>query len=482
MTRWPTEGLTIRAALVLGFSLTLGLWLLAGYQFTKRMSEVQGQAATINARYMRAQDRLSTVRAQVLIASVYVRDALLDPDPTTTQGYRERLAATYDTIETALRQYEPVLNGEVEGARIDRLHHEIEDFHATMVDVLSADGRASTNEARILLSTKVVPKRETVMRVAEEVQSMNRRAFIEQQAAVTTIYAATQRSNWRLLGLALAGSLGIALLATFYSGRLETRLKRQREKDLQNARDLQQLSARLLSAQEEERRTIARELHDELGQMLTAVKVEIAVAQRNMATGAPSSARQLDDALAMTDTAIHSVRDLSHLLHPSVLDDLGLATALDSYTRTFGERYGIATEVIQDQATQRLASEIEVAAYRIVQEALNNVVKHAQARSCRVYLQRLAHTILITVEDDGQGFDVREFEGARAGRGLGLLGIRERAAQFGGTALIESAFGSGTRVTVELPARPRTTAADTEPRADAGTATASGVAMELQHG
>lgn len=477
MTSWPIERLTIRAALVLGFGLTLGLWLFAGYQFTRRMSGVQRQAEEINARYTRAQDQLSTVRAQVLIASVYVRDALLDPDPRATNTYRHQLAAAYDKMTTALQMYEPVLDEAAERARVDRLRAEIDDFRTTMVDVLAADDSASASEARRLLTTQVVPKRETVIRVAEQVQAMNRRAFIDQQSAVAQVYAATQRSNWRQLGLALAGSLGIALLATLYSGRLEASLKRQREKDLQNARDLQRLSARLVTAQEEERRNIARELHDEIGQVLTAVKVEISVAQRSMSGGAAPA--RLDDALAMTDTAIHTVRDLSHLLHPAMLDDLGLATALDSYTHRFSGRYGIAIDFIHDQAIGRLAPEIEVAAYRIVQEALTNVVKHAEARSCRVYLQRLAHTVLITVEDDGRGFDARGQEHGSAQRGLGLLGIRERTAQLQGTALIESSEGRGTRVTVELPAWTRGVAPDVEHTTDP--APAPGV-MEVQHG
>jgi signal transduction histidine kinase len=475
MARWPTQRLTIRAALVLGFSLTLGLWLYAGYQFTERLSTVQSQAADINTRYTLAQDKLSTVQAQVLIASVYVRDALLDPDPRAADGYRRQLASTYDAIDMALGQYDPVIDIPSQRARIARLRRELTDFRTTMVEVLATSRTTSASEARRLLSTRVVPKRETVLRVSEDVRSMNRRAFIEQESAIAGLYAQTQRSDWRQLGLAVAGSLGIALLATLYAGHLETSLHRQREKDLQSARDLQRLSGRLVNAQEEERRTIARELHDEIGQVLSAVKVEIAVAQRAM--GAPA-ARHLDDVLAMADTAIHTVRDLSHLLHPSMLDDLGLATALDSYTRSFGERYRIGVKFLHDQMMDRLAPEIEVAAYRIVQEALMNVAKHAQAHSCRVYLQRLTQTILITVEDDGRGFDVAEFERAATRRGLGLLGIRERASQVGGTALIESGAGTGTRVTVELPAWPRTAPAGHEQHE----AVPSPLGMEVQHG
>ena len=141
---------------------------------------------------------------------------------------------------------------------------------------------------RTLLRTRVVPKRELVIRLSEEVQSLNRSAFVQQQSATADIYRATQRQVWESLGVALGASLLFALLATVYAGRLEDRIRGQRAKDMQNARDLQQLSAKLINAQEEERRSIARELHDEVGQVLTAIKVELAVAQRTLeTTGGP---------------------------------------------------------------------------------------------------------------------------------------------------------------------------------------------------
>jgi two-component system, NarL family, sensor histidine kinase UhpB len=155
----------------------------------------------------------------------------------------------------------------------------------------------------------------------------------------------------------------------------------------------------------------------------------------------------------LTDGALRTVRDLSHLLRPTVLDDLGLPAAIASHLREFGRRHEIRTELLQERMEDRLPPETEAAAYRIVQEALTNVVRHAQALSCRVYLQRLAHTVVITVEDDGIGFDVQRLEDSPRTGGVGLLGIRERVTQLGGTLRIESTRGKGTRLTVELPAK-----------------------------
>lgn len=452
--RRPLEGPTIKAALFIGFGLTFGLWLFAGYSFTRRMGEVQREAAAINARYTHAQELLSTVRAQILLGSVYVRDALLDPTPRAANEYRRRLQDTYRAIDQMLQQYVPVLDSAAERDRVARLRREVEDFRTTMTQVLAGDSSRWPAEARILLRTRIVPKREGVIRVAEEVQALNRAAFVQQQTEVAEIYRVTQRQVWRQLGFALAASVGIGLLATLYAGRLEGRLRRQMAKDEENTRDLQRLSGQLINAQEEERCSIARELHDEIGQVLTAIKVELAVAQRAV-DQAGGSAHLLDGARSITDGALHTVRDLSHLLHPALLDDLGLTAAIDWYLRGFSKRHGIRTDLLHDRMDERLLPEIEAAAYRIIQEALTNVAKHARATACRVYLQRLPNTILITIEDDGIGFDLAEIEQAGARRGLGLIGVRERVSQLQGTMRLESAPGKGTRLTVELPARVR---------------------------
>jgi signal transduction histidine kinase len=452
-------GLTIRAALFLGFGLTFGIWLFVGFYFTRRIEDVERRAGAINARYMQAQDLLSTVRAQILLGSVYVRDALLDPDPTSPPSYRQRLEETYRSVGHALEQYVPVLDSPEERDRLARLRREVNEFEVTMSNVLATDSRRWPTDARLLLRDQVVPRREVVIRVSEEVQALNRSAFVQQQQAMAGVYGSTQRLAWESLGVALAASFGIGLLATLYAGRLEHRIRQQQLKDVENARDLQDLSAKLITAQEEERRNIARELHDEVGQVLTAIKVELAVAQHAIAnTG--EAAHILDDVRSIADGALATVRDLSHLLHPALLDDLGLPSAVEWYLRGFGKRHGVRVEVLHDRMDERLASEVEAAAFRIIQEALTNVAKHARATACRVYLQRLPNTVLITIEDDGVGFDSIEPERVGERRGLGLIGIRERVSQLRGTLRVETAPGKGTRLTVELPARPRTVPED----------------------
>ena len=443
---------TIRAAMFAGFGLVAGIWLFAGYYFTTRMAELEQRSSAISARYTRAQDLLASVRGQVLMGSVYVRDALLDPNPATAEQYRHQLEESYHTAAESLKGYVPVVDEPAEQVRIARLRRELDEFRRTLFEVLSTDNREWPAEARNLLRRRIMPRREVVMHISEEVQALNRGAFVRQQEDIAALYRATQRRVWQTVGLALAASVAIALLATLYAGRLEQRLQRQRIRDVETARDLQRLSSQLLTAQEEERRSIARELHDEVGQVLTAIKVELAVAQRS-AEAAGVNVDGLNDARKIAEVALHTVRDLSRLLQPSMLDDLGLPATIDWYLKGFGRRHGVRIELLQDGMRDRLAPETEAGIYRIVQEALTNVAKHAQATTCRVFLQRLTHSVLVTIEDDGIGFRTEEVSAPGASRGIGLVGIRERVAQLRGELRLESGPGKGTRLTVEIPAQ-----------------------------
>lgn len=448
------ERFTIRAALTLGFGVTLGLWLLTGYQFSRRMATVERETASITERYRHAQDLLSSVRAQVLLASVYLRDALLDPRGDALESYRRQLDGTYDIIDRALEQYVPVLNATAEREHLARLRREIEDFRGTTRRLLTGGGIASAVDVRTLLNRDVMPRREAAVRVSEEVQTLNRAAFIHHQREIVQLHRDAQQQTWQRLGVALITGLGIALIATVYAGRLETRLRQQSLRDAMNSEYVQRLSSKLVTVQEEERRNIARDLHDEVGQALTAIKVELSVAERRI-NASGGAGELLDDAQAITDRALHSVRDLSHLLHPALLDDLGLPAAIEWHLRAFTARHGVNADLQQDNMAKRLAPEVEAAAYRIVQEALTNVAKHARAKACRVTLRRSGESLEISIVDDGLGFESVGVDQFGSRPGLGLVGMRERATQLNGAVTIDSVPGRGTTVRVTLPARPR---------------------------
>jgi len=249
--------------------------------------------------------------------------------------------------------------------------------------------------------------------------------------------------------MALVIGLGVVLLTSLYATRLEGRLRVQMERDARMSQELQNSAAKIIAAQEEERRTIARELHDEVGQMLSALKVELDVAQREIESG-QGAVKTLAEAQDIAAGTLKTVRNISQLLHPAALDDLGLAAAIDSSLRGLARRQDIRTELHQNGLTERLPREVELAAYRIVQEAITNVGKHANATECHVHLTQLADRLLIEVQDDGVGF-VDDTDRPLIARGLGLISVRERASRLGGTFNILSTPGQGTRLIVSLP-------------------------------
>ena len=214
--------------------------------------------------------------------------------------------------------------------------------------------------------------------------------------------------------------------------------------------ELRELSQRLLEVQETERRRIARELHDDVGQLLTATKLTLQAVQR---AKSPRSARGLlREGLALLDQCMQQVRSLALELRPSLLDDLGLPAALRWYLERQSQRAGFAVRLDGDLPDTRLPADVETACYRVIQEAVTNVARHARARQVTVSLSLAGGALEAVVQDDGVGFDFADARArAVAGGSLGLLGMEERASLAGGRLLVDSAPGRGTRLLVRLP-------------------------------
>jgi signal transduction histidine kinase len=202
---------------------------------------------------------------------------------------------------------------------------------------------------------------------------------------------------------------------------------------------------RLVEGQELERRRLARELHDETGQALTSILLGLRAVED--ASAPDEASRALADLRDLVVATLQEVRRLAVQLRPAALDDFGLVAALERLVQTFAEASGVRVELEAQIGETRLPAEVETTLYRIVQEALTNVVKHAGAANVSILLVRREGGVTLVIEDDGRGFAVGE---TRAD-GLGLAGMRERVALHDGRLTIESAAGAGTTLAVEVP-------------------------------
>lgn len=221
------------------------------------------------------------------------------------------------------------------------------------------------------------------------------------------------------------------------------------------ARLRRQLLAREIKVQEEERRRIARELHDEAGQSLTGLIMSLDTIDQALSTGDPGSTnhRVLAYVLEARDIASSTLQEIRHVifdLRPTLLDDLGLAAAVDWYVKTSLAKAGIHAEVKAEGLERHLSKKVEIVLYRIIQEAVTNVIKHAFAKECTVTLACADGTVEAAIEDDGKGFDGKRIT-SPGEEHLGIAGMRERARSLNGRFAIESRAGEGTRVQIRIP-------------------------------
>jgi signal transduction histidine kinase len=232
---------------------------------------------------------------------------------------------------------------------------------------------------------------------------------------------------------------------------VEESLKQSEQHQSRLLEQLRQLSRQILSAQEEERKHISRELHDVIAQTLTGINVQLAA----LAKGAAINTKDLAHNIARTQQAVEKSVDIVHRfareLRPAVLDDLGLIPALHSFMKNFTTRTGVRSHLTAFAGVEQLETARRTVLFRVAQESLTNVARHAKASRVEVSLQNQPDGICMKIKDDGRSFQVDRTLHANGGKRLGLLGMRERVEMVGGTFCVESAPGQGTTVRVEIP-------------------------------
>ena len=222
---------------------------------------------------------------------------------------------------------------------------------------------------------------------------------------------------------------------------------KDRYTDIENARrELQGLSARLVEVQEQERRTISRELHDEVGQSLSALLLGIGNLTKTLQVEhEPAVLDQIRSIRALAEKSVAVVRNMALLLRPSMLDDLGLIPALQWQAKEVSRTSDLRVSVAAEEVCDNLPEEHKTCVYRVVQEALHNCQRHARAQNVRIHVQQTPEMLLLSIQDDGRGFSPAR------DRGMGLLGMEERVNRLGGTLRVDSREGEGTMLAVELP-------------------------------
>jgi len=231
----------------------------------------------------------------------------------------------------------------------------------------------------------------------------------------------------------------------------ERRVSELLEQSLQMQEHLRQLSRDLLCAQEEERKTISRELHDDIAQTLTGINVHLATLKNEAAVNSKDLKRKITSTQQIVKRSVEIVHRFARKLRPTMLDDLGLIPALHTFIKDFTKRTGVLIQFSAFAGIEQLASGKRTVVYRVIQSALTNVEQHAQARRVKVTIQAVKDVVCLEVQDNGKSFQVQKVLFAKRNKRLGLLGMRERVEMVGGSFSVESERGKGTVIRARIP-------------------------------
>jgi len=433
-----------RTALRAGYGAVIVVLVLSAVEAYHIQTTVSQQHLEIYRHFVEQDDALTLLRRNLWLASIYVRDYFIDPTPAQGTLLLSQLDVMERENEAALQVLDRAANHR---KVVPQIRRSLGEFWALIRPIPQTMAHATDKAQMAFLQGQIVPRRGDLYNVLRDLTAADQQRLQNSEGE----FAGTRRRAAEGLLMMLVSSVLLCILVARLSLRHAENLERQAEENFaqvaQAKAELQQLSARLLEIEEEGRRKLSRELHDEIGQTLALLQIEISHAQALLAGTPVALKARLDRARELAERTVQTIRNISVLLRPALLDDLGLVPALQFQLEDFLRRSGIPCEFVEDGVADHLPDAVKTCVYRVVQEALHNCEKHSGARKVRVTVRQLPGCLVTEIEDDGRGFQTD----AERGAGLGLLGIRERAANAGGSLVIDSAPGRGARIALRIP-------------------------------
>jgi signal transduction histidine kinase len=433
-----------RAALFAGFGTLLTLMAIMSFDSLHTLQAFEAHSTQIRRDYLYREHTLEQVRTGVYESGDIMSDyTMIESDPHTLERLRTKIQSIRNQTTALLKECIQSLPTDKRES-FQRLAEELERYWSRVDPIFALRAPEKKGLGNSALRRKVLSQYAEVLAIAKEVSAVNDDESKETDRRIAEEFAQFRRRLLMVITIAFSFGLILASTTIVYAGRLEKRVEEKYEESLQAQRELKQLSKRLVDAEERERRAISRELHDEVGQSLSALLIDVEnLAEMPSEGGAFRQGLQKIKTLA--ENCVNEVRNMALLLRPSMLDDLGLVAALDWQAREVSKRSGMLVDTMDENVSKNLPEEYKTCVYRIVQEALNNCSKHAYAKKVRVVVRQEPNHLRVSIEDDGKGFDASRV------RGLGLVGMNERVSQLGGVLKVESDPARGTLLRVDLP-------------------------------
>ena len=430
--------------LIVGFSALLAMMALAGIDSIHVLMQIHARNIEIRENFATRNRSLDQIRFGLYVSGGSAQDYLLERDPAVAETYRATLQARRADVDKALAGYTSGLEP-AQMASFHALEAEIQSYWQALEPVFHWDAQEKQRRSDAFLHRELLPRRAATLQIADKVAAMNDRELKASSDELEDVFNQFRSRLILVLAVSLTFGVVLAASATLYLVRLARDAEARFHEIVKAQHELKELSARLVEMQEKERRTLSRELHDEVGQSLSAVLMEIGNAGAALPADNPELRIHLDSIKQLAENSVKVVRNMALLLRPSMLDDLGLVPALQWQAREVSRRTGIEVEVSAESVADDLPEDHKTCIYRVVQEALHNCAQHAGARTVRLAMLQDDSRIVLDIQDDGKGFD------SRGVRGMGLLGMEERVTHLGGDFRVISRPGQGATLHIELP-------------------------------
>ena len=425
---------------VISFAILLLLVPVFVWLVSREAAQIDARTRDAHRAYQQADDAITDIRANIYKAALLVRDASRQENDRSAESRLNviRLATASD-----LEKLFSLLDAS-QHAKLVALRLGLDDYWTSLSRVFETTRQAFARKS--LPDENGGPKE--VLHLAEQIDELNDANLSVEEQQIETQQRALRQFAVGATSLLLLLGVGIAVVSTVYLAKLERVSEKEKTRAETAEYELRRLSNQLIRVQEDERRTISRELHDEVGQILTGLRMELGGLSRGEADA--NFRARLESVKRLAEEALRSVRNLALLLRPSMLDDLGLEPALRWQAKEFSRRSGIPVAVNIEGKIDMSPETVRICLYRAIQEALTNCMKHAGATRVSVTVQQREDLISASVHDNGKGFDVDQLHA----QGLGLLGMEERVRALHGQLAVESQPGKGTLVTLALPLTP----------------------------
>jgi signal transduction histidine kinase len=436
---WPVAALGL-----IGLLLLILVSILAA---SRKAHDIYTQLEQLNAHHQEVETKLRRLRSDVHLSGIFVRDYLLDQERSRAPEYRDRLTEYRRTNLATLGELRALAVGAGrDDHRIARLEVQLDQYWQALDPLFDWTPAEKKFLSARFLRSEVLPRREAALALAQEIEELNNSNLAARRAEVQRHQATFRSDLHTLLWQSLLLGAAVAIVVVLRLRVLERRSGEQHALAEDAEKQMRQLSQRLVAAQEEERKKLSRELHDHVGQMLTALRMEVGRIDRLRGPSQPGLAEAVVECRSLVDAVVRTVRDLALGLRPSMLDDFGLQPALEWHVRDFSRRYEIPVDLVVKGNLDELPDPHRTCVYRVVQEALTNCVRHSHATRIVLNVSGTPELLTITLSDDGVGLDA-----AKKRSGLGLRGIEERVRELGGSLSIRSAAGQGTTLIALLP-------------------------------